>query len=90
MKERSFVYDKSFHKQFKKLVKNNHDLEKKVLTILNLMKKDIFDERLYTHKLSGVLKKYYSCRVSFDIRILFYFDNDFVYLIDIGNHDSVY
>ena len=43
MKKRNIAYDNSFHKQFKKLIKNNKDLEKRILEVLKLMKNDIFD-----------------------------------------------
>ena len=50
---REIAYDRSFQRQFKKVVKNNKDLEKKVFEILKIMREDIFDKRLSTHKLSG-------------------------------------
>ncbi len=90
MKRRNIAYDNSFHKQFKKVVKNNKELEKKIISILEMLQVDIFDSKLATHKLSGELKKYYACKISFNLRILFYTDDDFVYLIDIGSHDDVY
>ena len=90
MKKRNIAYDNSFHKQFKKVIKNDKELEKKIFQVLELMKKNIFDSKLSTHKLSGELKKYYACKITFDLRLVFYFDDEFVYLIDIGNHDDVY
>ena len=90
MQEKSFVYDKAFAKQLKKVIKNNDDLEEKVFEVLDILKCDVFDKRLYTHRLSGQLKKYYSARVTFTLRILFYFDTEYIYLIDIGDHDNVY
>ena len=77
MKKRDIAYDNSFHKQFKKVIKNNKELEKKVLEVFELMKGDIFDPRLATHKLSGGLKKYYASKVGFDMRIIFFFLNIF-------------
>lgn len=90
MKERNLAYDNSFHKKFKKVVKNNKELEKKIFEILELMKSDIFDSKLMTHKLSGDLKKCYASKITFDLRIVFYFDEEFIYLVDVGNHDEVY
>jgi mRNA-degrading endonuclease YafQ of YafQ-DinJ toxin-antitoxin module len=90
MKEKSFVYDKSFSRQLKKIIKNNEELEHKVFTVLDILKIDIFEPSLFTHRLSGPLKKYYSARITFTLRVLFYFDDDYIYLIDIGDHDNVY
>lgn len=48
MQEKSFVYDKAFAKQLKRVVKNNKDLEERVLEILDILKCDVFDKRLHT------------------------------------------
>ncbi len=90
MKERNIAYDNSFHKKLKKVIKNNKELQNKLFEILELMKNNIFDSKLMTHKLSGELKKCYACKVTFDLRLVFYFDDNNIYLIDIGNHDEVY
>ncbi|HCC06496.1 TPA: type II toxin-antitoxin system mRNA interferase toxin, RelE/StbE family [Candidatus Nomurabacteria bacterium] len=90
MKKREILYDNSFHKQFKKIIKNNKELEEKSIKVLEILKENVFDSKLSTHKLSGELKKYYSAKVTFDIRVLFYFDDEYIYLIDIGNHNDVY
>ncbi len=59
MQEKSFVYDKAFAKQLKKVIKHNKELEEKVFKVLDILKSDVFDNRLYTHRLSGQLKKYF-------------------------------
>lgn len=51
---------------------------------------DPFDRRLRTHKLSGKLKELWSFSVTYDNRIIFYFEGEKAVFIDIGTHDEVY
>lgn len=90
MKERNIIYDSSFHKKFKKVSKNNKELQDRIFEILELMRGDVFNFKLMTHKLSGDLRKCYACKVTFDLRMVFYFDDNNIYLVDIGGHDDVY
>jgi addiction module RelE/StbE family toxin len=58
---------------------------------VEIFKKNPFDERLRTHKLSGKLKELWSLNIEYDVRVIFYFvEQDKAIFIDIGNHDDVY
>jgi addiction module RelE/StbE family toxin len=86
----------SFRKSFKKLIKKNHQLQDKILAVIDLLTQDPFTPSLKSHKLTGQLDGLWSCTVSYDCRIIFAFrkdvetDEDLIVLIDIGSHDEVY
>ncbi len=48
------------------------------------------DPSLKTHKLKGDLKEFWSCSITFEIRLRFKVADDNIELIDIGTHDEVY
>lgn len=82
----------SFKKAFKKKVKGRNDIEDLFWEATGLFIKDPFHVYLKTHKLSGKLKDLWSFSVEYDLRVIFYFENNnskavFVY---IGTHDEVY
>ncbi|MDH4128849.1 MAG: type II toxin-antitoxin system mRNA interferase toxin, RelE/StbE family [Spirochaetota bacterium] len=86
----SVAFSSSFKKAFKKRVSNNL-LEEKFWLKLNIFINNPFDKSLRTHKLSGKLKDLWSFTVDYDLRVIFYFENDDnAIFIDIGTHDEVY
>jgi mRNA interferase YafQ len=48
------------------------------------------DPLLRTHKLKGDLSDYWSFSVDDDLRVLFRWDGDDVFLVNLGSHDQVY
>jgi mRNA-degrading endonuclease YafQ of YafQ-DinJ toxin-antitoxin module len=48
------------------------------------------DPLLRTHKLKGDLRDYWSFTVDNDLRVLFRWDGDVAFLVNIGSHDEVY
>lgn len=90
------VAEKRFKKAFKRTIKKNPQLEKKILAILDLLENDPFTPSLKSHKLTGNLANFWSCSVSYDCRIVFTFSQDtesselVIILVDIGTHDEVY
>jgi mRNA-degrading endonuclease YafQ of YafQ-DinJ toxin-antitoxin module len=48
------------------------------------------DPLLRTHKLKGDLRDYWSFTVDNDLRLLFRWDGDVAFLVNIGSHDEVY
>ncbi|HNU95682.1 MAG TPA: type II toxin-antitoxin system mRNA interferase toxin, RelE/StbE family [Candidatus Paceibacterota bacterium] len=78
-------YSPKFFKRYSKLPK-----EVKVLAEEKekIFRKDSFDIRLKTHKLSGKLKNYWAFSVNFNTRIIFSFkDKDLIRFHTIGDHD---
>jgi mRNA interferase YafQ len=48
------------------------------------------DPLLRTHKLKGELDGYWAFSVDDDLRVLFRWDADVVFLVNIGTHDEAY
>ena len=90
------IAEKKFKKAFKRVIKKNPRLEKKILAVLDLLEIDPFTPSLKSHKLTGNLANFWSCSVTYDCRIIFTFSNEtglsevVIILIDIGTHDEVY
>jgi mRNA-degrading endonuclease YafQ of YafQ-DinJ toxin-antitoxin module len=48
------------------------------------------DPLLRTHKLKGELADYWAFTIDEDLRVLFRWDGDVAFLVDLGTHDEVY
>lgn len=90
------VWNNRFKRAFKKLIKNNLELQNKITNALILLAEDPFTPSLKSHKLTGNLSNLWACSVSYDCRIIFTFSQDedleesLIILVDIGSHDEVY
>ena len=90
------IAEKIFKKAFKRVIKKNPRLEKKIFAVLDLLEIDPFTPSLKSHKLTGNLANFWSCSVTYDCRIIFTFSNEtglsevVIILIDIGTHEEVY
>lgn len=51
---------------------------------------DPADPLLRVHKLKGELRDYWSFTVDDDLRVLFRWDGDEAFLVNLGSHDEVY
>lgn len=89
-----FIWESSFKRAYKKLVKNNFVLKSKIVASLELLAKDPYYPGLKTHKLHGNLSHLLSAYVDYDYRIIFSvqtIDNvPSIVLVDIGTHEEVY
>lgn len=74
-----------FKKQYKKLIKNNKDLEQRIDVALNKLGQN---PESVSHKVGY----YWSCRVTGDIRIIWQYKNGelTLLLVKIGGHGVVY
>lgn len=81
---REILYSLRFERSYKKL---SDELKDIVETKENIIRSNIFDPRLRTHKLSGGLKDLWSLSVAYSHRIIFEFlDRDSIIFVDIGDH----
>jgi len=48
------------------------------------------DALLHVHKLEGELESYWAFSVDEDLRVLFRWEGENVFLVNIGTHDQVY
>jgi mRNA-degrading endonuclease YafQ of YafQ-DinJ toxin-antitoxin module len=85
-------FSTSFKKAFKKKIKGRTIIESIFWNTLDIFLKDPFHPTLKTHKLSGKLKFLWSYSIEYDLRVIFYFEdnNKKAIFTDIGTHDEVY
>lgn len=84
------AFSSSFKRALKKRGKNGPEFEEVFWKKMDIFISDPFDPGLRTHKLSGKLKDMWSFSVTYDVRVIFYFEEDRVVFVDIGSHDEVY
>ena len=78
-------YSSKFAKEYKRLPNKVKILAEKKEVIF---RKDPFDKRLKTHKLSGRLRDYYSFSIDYQYRIIFEFaEKGIVWFHSIGTHE---
>jgi len=87
---RAIVVPKSFESKLEKYFKKYPHLKSKFAVILPLLAKNPKNSLLKTHKLSGNLRNLFACSVDYSHRLVFYFDDKNIYLLNIGTHDEVY
>ncbi|MEH2454291.1 type II toxin-antitoxin system RelE/ParE family toxin [Nostoc sp.] len=93
---RVLVWDSSFKRAFKRVIRKNPRLEETIIEVLELLVTAPFAPTLKSHKLKGDLEGLWACWVEYDCRIIYTFqpnpdeDEDMIVLIDIGTHDEVY
>ncbi len=93
------IKSSTFIKSAKLLIKNNIKLANELSETLILLSDNHLNPNLRTHKLKGVLSGSLSCRVNYEIRIVFQIVKDKntngeiveqILLQAIGTHDNVY
>ena len=86
------AFSSSFKRAFKKKIKARKEIEDLFWEAAGLFIEDPFHTSLKTHKLSGKLKDLWSFSIEYDLRVIFYFEenNTKAIFIDIGSHNEVY
>lgn len=79
-----------FERRLVKFLKYHPELKQDTYKTIRLLENDIFLPSLKTHKLHGKFDGSYGCNIDYQYRIVFSFDEKFVYLENIGSHDDVY
>lgn len=93
---RELVLTPKFKRAFRKFVRRNAKLQKRIENTLTQMQEDVFAASLSTHKLSGALEGLRACSCGYDCRIVFSIERhptdegEVIVLLDIGTHDEVY
>lgn len=80
----------SFLRQAKKNFKKNPNIRTNFQQVIDKLTDNPFEPSLKTHKLTGELKDFWSCSITYKIRMTFVIIDDIIELIDIGAHDEVY
>lgn len=79
-----------FERKLVSFLKQHRELAVDVKKTFRRLEVDVFDSRLKTHKLQGKLKDSYACSINYRYRIVFEFDEKYIYPDSIGSHDNVY
>ena len=87
---RILVVSNSAKRKIKAFIKKHPEFKTKLETIIANLLKDPFQVRLETHKLTGRLKNLYGASITYEYRLVFFFDNQCVYITNIGSHEEVY
>ncbi len=93
---RKLVLSPKFKRVFKKFVRRDAKLQKRIEDTLELMQANVFAANLGSHKLGGKLFGLWACSCGYDCRIVFSIEQDketgqeVIILLDIGTHDEVY
>ncbi len=78
-----------FKKKLEKFLDKHPDFESRVEYVLQLLQNDPFALALETHRLHGVLVDFYACKINYHYRLVFLFDDWYIYPHSIGTHDEV-
>ncbi len=85
------IFSGQFKKEYKKRIKDDKEKSKKFFKRLELFINDPFNPSLQTHKLTGILKNMWAFKIDYDLRVVFYFENDEkAIFVNIGTHNQVY
>jgi|GEM_PF-578872 len=71
---RTIFTTSAFDKMSRDFLRKNPSMMTKWAKTIRMLEKDVFHPTLKTHKLHGNLKELYACRISYDHRIIFSFD----------------
>ncbi len=85
-----FIRTSQFERALKSFLKKHPDLRDIILNKLTLPLNNPKDPKLKTHELKGNLKGLLAASVNYEYRVIFYVEEDLIYLLNIGSHDEVY
>ena len=87
---RSLVVLKPTERKIKIFIRKHPTLRSKLEQVVTNLLRDPFLVSLETHRLSGRLKHLYAASINYDYRVIFFFNDKFLYLVNIGSHEEVY
>lgn len=68
---RTVVWNNSFKRAYKHLIRKNPQLKTKIFVILELLLENPYNPTLKAHKLKGRLNGLWACWVEYDCRIIY-------------------
>ena len=83
-------YSKEFLKHYKKRVYPNKRLAERYKERLATHLENPKDPALKDHRLSGAKKHLRAFSVTGDLRVVYYYQEEWIVLVDIGTHNQVY
>lgn len=79
-----------FRKSYKKRILTNKKLINKVKERIALFSNDPAFSLLQDHQLTGDMKGFRAFSITRNIRVVYYREDDTIWLFDIGSHNQVY
>ena len=90
---RRLIPTAAFVRQVRRAGRQNAPVVAAIAEALARLEDDAFDPRLGTHKLAGGMVGLWACSVSYDLRIIFRFEQDagaeVILMLAFGTHDEV-
>lgn len=83
-------YTSQFKKDYKKIQKQQKDIDKLKVLIEKLSQKQILDELYLDHPLSGKWKTYRECHIAPDWLLIYKITSDTLILVRTGSHANLF
>jgi addiction module RelE/StbE family toxin len=87
---KAIFYSKEFIKVYKRSIKGNKNLEKRLHERVALFLRNQNDPLLRNHELQGSMKDYRSFSVTGDYRIIYREYSEYFHFLKLGTHNQVY
>lgn len=81
-------FTESFEAEYKKIIKGNEPLAKKIKKQLQLLQVNVNHPSLRLHKLTN--DQFWSISIDKSIRVLLIIEDQWIYVYHIGKHEDVY
>ena len=88
----SLIFTAHYEKRALRFLKRHPELERQYLKVLQLLEANPFHPSLRLHRLSGRLDGLHSVSINLSYRITleFLIENQEIFPVDVGDHDTVY
>jgi len=87
---RKIVFSRGSERKLRRFIKRHPELKTRADRVINLLRENPVNQSVGAHKLSGRLRLYWAADVTFHYRIVYSFDDETLYLLNIGTHDETY
>ena len=84
------IFSEKFDRKLREFFKKHPEIERIVKQKLIILQQNPKDRRLKIHKLFGKFKGMSSAYITYEYRLIFYWERNVIYLVAIGTHDEVY
>lgn len=84
------IFSEKFDRRLRDFLEKHPELQEIVKQKLVILQQNPRDRRLKIHKLSGKFKGMSGVRITYEYRLIFYWEKSVIYLVAIGTHDEVY
>ncbi len=85
-----FIFKTSFKRAFKKRFGGNQKILSQVRERIEIFQDNPRHPYLHDHALKGKREGFRSFSVTGDVRIIYYWEDNIAYFVDIGTHNQVY